>query len=71
MMTPAAHHRQAHQFSISRTFVRLSSLLLLLSMILLRFGICLGVYVVSALIIGSGWISMGLPLSVSLLHGLL
>lgn len=71
VMTPAAYHRQANQFSVSRTFVQLSSLLLLLSMILLSIGISLDVYIVSALIIGGGWISLALTAAVALLFGLL
>ncbi|HMU30230.1 MAG: hypothetical protein KF854_13350 [Nitrospira sp.] len=71
VMTPAAYHRQAHQFAISRTFVQLSSLLLLLSMILLSVGICLDVYVVCALITGSDAISLMVALAAALLFALL
>ncbi|MGC3974414.1 MAG: DUF6328 family protein [Nitrospira sp.] len=71
VMTPAAYHRQAHQFAISRTFVQLSSMLLLLSMILLSVGICLDVYVVSALITESDSVSLVLALAAALLFALL
>lgn len=52
VMTPAAYHRQAHQFSISRQFIRVSSFLLLISMVPLLGAICLDLYVVSALVLG-------------------
>jgi hypothetical protein len=55
VMTPAAYHRQAHQFSISRQFVRISSLLLLLSMFPLSVGICIDFYVVCALVLANAW----------------
>lgn len=71
VMTPAAYHRQAHQFSISRTFVQRSSMLLLLSMILLSIGICLDVYVVASVIIGNNWMSLALPLAAALVFALL
>lgn len=71
VMTPAAYHRQAHQFSISRKFVQLSSRLLLLSMILLSIGLCLDVYVVAALITESDWLSLALALAAAMLFGLL
>lgn len=71
VMTPAAYHRQAHQFSITRKFVQISSMLLLLSMLLLSIGICLDVYVVSVLIIGSSWVGAALALAAALLFALL
>lgn len=71
VLTPAAYHRQAHQFSISRAFIQFSSTLLLLSMILLSLGLCLDVYVVSALITGSDGLSLALALASILLFALL
>lgn len=55
VMTPAAYHRQAHQFSISRQFIRVSSFLLLVSMAPLLGGICIDFYVVSALVLDNAW----------------
>ena len=55
VMTPAAYHRQAHQFSISRQFIRISSFLLLVGMVPLLVGICLDFYVVTALVLGNAW----------------
>jgi hypothetical protein len=57
VMTPAAYHRQAHQFSISREFVRISSLLLLMSMFPLLAGICIEFYLVCALVLMNVWVS--------------
>ena len=54
-MTPAAYHRQAHQFSVSRQFIRVSSFLLLVSMAALVAGICLDFYVVSELVLANAW----------------
>ena len=55
VMTPAAYHRQAHQFSISRQFIRVSSFLLLLSMLPLLTGICIDFYVVCMLVLANAW----------------
>ena len=55
VMTPAAYHRQAHQFSVSRQFIRVSSFLLLVSMAPLVAGICLDFYVVSELVLANAW----------------
>lgn len=55
VMTPAAYHRQAHQFSISRQFIRLSSYLLLLSMFPLLAGICIDFYLVADLVLAHSW----------------
>ena len=54
-MTPAAYHRQAHQFSISRQFIRLSSWLHLLSIFPLLAGICIDFYVVCAMGLPNAW----------------
>ncbi len=55
VMTPAAYHRQVHQCSISRQFIRLSSWLLLLSMCPLLAGICIDFYVVCAMVLSNAW----------------
>lgn len=55
VMTPAAYHRQTHQFSISGQFIRVTSVLLLLSMFPLLAGICIDFYVVCALVLANAW----------------
>jgi hypothetical protein len=50
VMSPAAFHRIAEPDQVSQRFVRISSLLLLISMALLATGISLDIYVVSSLI---------------------
>ena len=46
---------EAHQFSISRQFIRISSFLLLVGMVPLLVGICRDFYVVTALVLGNAW----------------
>jgi hypothetical protein len=51
VMAPAAYHRQAEPSSISDRFLRVSSRLLLWSMVPLAFGIAFDVYLVSRLVL--------------------
>jgi hypothetical protein len=51
VMAPAAYHRQAEPRSVSETFVRVSSRLLLWSMLPLAVGIALDVFLVSRLVL--------------------
>jgi uncharacterized protein DUF6328 len=62
-MTPAAYHRQTAPTLASARLVRLSTRLLLLSMLPLTLGICIDFYVVSAVIVESElarWLAAGL-----------
>lgn len=51
IMTPAAYHRQTAPLQASERLVRLSTRLLLWSMLPLTLGICIDFYVVSAVIV--------------------
>jgi hypothetical protein len=51
---PAALHRQTEPRAVSGRFITISSRLLMASMIPLAVGICLDVYLVARLIMGSG-----------------
>jgi Family of unknown function (DUF6328) len=53
VMAPAALHRQTEPESVSRRFITISSRLLMASMAPLAVGICLDVYVVAWVIVGS------------------
>jgi hypothetical protein len=53
VMAPAALHRQSEPMSVSRTFIATSSRLLMASMIPLAAGICLDVYLISRVILGT------------------
>ena len=53
VMAPAALHRQTEPMAVSRRFIRISSWLLLASMLPLAVGICLDVYLVARLVLGS------------------
>jgi hypothetical protein len=53
VMAPAALHRQTEPEAISRRFITISSRLLMASMVPLAAGICLDVYVVARVIVGS------------------
>ena len=57
VMAPAALHRQMHPMAVSRQFVRISSRLLMASLGPLAVGICLDVYLVTLVIVGSGMIA--------------
>lgn len=53
VMAPAALHRQTEPEAVSRRFITISSRLLMASMAPLAIGICLDVYVVARVIVGS------------------
>jgi len=57
VMAPAALHRQTEPEAISRRFITISSRLLMASMVPLAVGICLDVYVVARVIVGSRWVA--------------
>ncbi len=52
IMTPAAYHRQTGLYEVSDHFVRLSTRLILWSMLPLAVGICVDFYLIAALILG-------------------
>ncbi len=58
VMAPAALHRQSEPMSVSRGFIATSSRLLMASMILLALGICLDVYLISRVILGTSTIAV-------------
>ncbi len=53
VMAPAALHRQSEPMSVSRGFIRTSSRLLMASMVPLAVGICLDVYLIARVILGT------------------
>jgi len=53
VMAPAALHRQSEPMSVSRGFIATSSHLLMASMVPLALGICLDVYLIARVILGS------------------
>jgi len=53
VMAPAALHRQSEPMSVSRGFIATSSRLLMASMVPLALGICLDVYLIARVILGS------------------
>src|SRR6266540_3518893 len=53
VMAPVALHRQMEPLAISRRFIRISSWLLLASLAPLALGICLDVYLVARVIVGT------------------
>src|SRR6185503_20903448 len=53
VMAPAALHRQSEPMSVSRRFIATSSHLLMASMVPLALGICLDVYLIARVILGS------------------
>jgi hypothetical protein len=53
VMAPAALHRQTEPEAVSRRFITISSRLLMASLAPLAAGICLDVYVVARVIVGS------------------
>jgi len=53
VMAPAALHRQTEPESVSRRFITISSRRLMASMVPLAAGICLDVYVVARVIVGT------------------
>jgi hypothetical protein len=63
IMTPAAYHRQVEQESASPYFVKLASFLVAAAMIPLMAALCIEVYLIGLLIIGSGLVSAVLALA--------
>jgi Family of unknown function (DUF6328) len=53
VMAPAALHRQSEPMSVSRVFIATSSRMLMASMVPLAAGICLDVYVIARVILGT------------------
>lgn len=53
VMAPAALHRQMEPMAVSRRFIRISTRLLMASLAPLAVGICLDVYLVALIIVGS------------------
>ena len=53
VMAPAALHRQTDPLAVSRRFIRISSRLLMASMAPLALGLCLDIYLVARVIIGT------------------
>jgi hypothetical protein len=54
IMTPAAYHRQTRPQEVTQAFIRLSTRVMLLSMLPLCVGICVDFYLIANMIIGSG-----------------
>lgn len=57
VMAPAALHRQTDPMAVSRRFITISSRLLMASMVPLTAGICLDVYVVARVIVGTSQVA--------------
>jgi hypothetical protein len=57
VMAPAALHRQTEPRAVSGRFIAISSRLLMASMAPLAIGICLDVYLIARVIVGSGRIA--------------
>jgi hypothetical protein len=53
VMTPTALHRQTEPMAVSRRFIAISSRLLLASMVPLAVGICLEIYIVARVTLGT------------------
>jgi uncharacterized protein DUF6328 len=53
VMTPAALHRQTEPVAVSSRFIRISSRLLMASMAPLAVGLCLDIYLVARVIVGT------------------
>ena len=64
VMAPAALHRQTEPMAVSRRFITISSRMLMASMAPLAVGICLEIYLVARVIIGTrvGALSVAGPL---------
>ena len=66
VIAPAALHRQMEPMAVSRRFIAISSRLLMASMAPLAAGICLDVYIVARVILGT---SVGAAIVAALLLG--
>jgi len=53
VMSPAALHRQTEPLSVSRPFISMSSRLLMASLVPLAVGICLDIYLVTRVTVGT------------------
>ena len=53
VMAPAALHRQTDPLAVSQRFIRISSRLLMASMVPLAVGLCLDIYLVARVIVGT------------------
>jgi len=65
IMTPAAYHRQTGTHRVSDEFLRLSSRLLLYSLVALALGLCLEFFLVASIVAGRSlalWSASGLLL---------
>jgi hypothetical protein len=58
LMAPAAFHRQAEARMVTGRFVRLSSVLLTLSMVPFTIGVCLDTYLVGRMILRDGTVAL-------------
>jgi len=57
IMTPAAYHRQMGARQVTDRFVRISTRLLLTSMVPLAISICIDFYLVGRIVAGRGWVA--------------
>ncbi len=67
VMTPAAIHRQAEQREVSERFIWLGSLLLLVSMLPLAFGLTIDVYLIARVVFESVKIAAGIAAALLLM----
>lgn len=58
LMAPAAFHRQAEPRTVTGRFVRLSSVLLTVSMVPFTVGVCLDTYLVGVMILRDGTVAL-------------
>ena len=58
VMAPAALHRQSEPMAVSHGFIATSSRLLMASMVPLALGICLDVYLITRIILGSNTVAL-------------
>ncbi len=59
VMTPAAYHRSRGSREVTDTFIHISSLLLLASMVMLAVGLSLDFHLIAKLILGSESLAIG------------
>jgi len=71
VMTPAALHRQALPMEVTTTFIRTSSALLLWTMPSLAIGLCVEVYIVARLLVGSRPFAVSLAVALAALFAVL
>ena len=63
VMTPAALHRQMEPLAVSRRFIRISSRLLMASMAPMAVGLCLDIYLVARVIVGTSGLALTIAAS--------